>query len=119
MQVKIQSYTDLITNSSSTVFVIEDERSLQELVDLIETIHFKSFPPPEVNDWNHDDYGSSKYNWYTGDAGDINIERYTGEYDLIHNQSYDGQYIIQVDRGSYRTIEYIEDNFKIIERESA
>lgn len=112
--VKIQSYTDVITNSSSSVFLISDDRSLEEITEILEKFHNSKFIPPDSPIYESK-WGDENYNWRGGDAGDLDIER-TG--DTYWDDS-GSDYRVIVDRCCYATINYILDNFKVDERDSA
>ena len=81
IDIKIQSFSDIITNSSSEIFSIRTKNTKDEIESLISTVH-KGFS--YKGDWN--DYYNlekeerAKYDHFSGDGGRIDVKNFDDRY---------------------------------------
>jgi len=120
---KIQSYTDIITNSSSEIFMFKSDLPKDFLHDLIEE-HIKShmFDYNVENSYEKRKNMSAKeemqYNFYSGTAGEWELF-YADDFDEKGQKYYDfdenHNYMLDIDHNFNATIEWLRKEFKNVE----
>lgn len=70
-KIPIQSFSDIVTNSSSELFTVIDDRSLEEVKELVMKIGKQNLP----NSWNEDYNLSDKreFDSFSGVGGEIEV----------------------------------------------
>lgn len=86
MIIKIQSISDIITNSSSEVFVIYDDNSVKTLKEVVSRLIGDDFDNRfkveyELSDWAVDEYMADK------NKGDISLEEWCIAYEETNQYS--------------------------------
>lgn len=138
---KIQSTSDLITNSSSEVFVIKaDGFSFEEVKELIESgakAHSEAYEKNWENNYKKswDELEKADMDGYSGMGGELDIMSWKEMYE--HRREWDldytleefaedenvdvehlDQYIwIDIDWARRATIQFLYDNFEVVENE--
>ena len=79
--IKIQSFSDIITNSSSEVFRVRTKNTKDEIKALISTIHKEFLYKGDWNDYyNLEKEERAKYDHFSGDGGRIDVENFDDRY---------------------------------------
>lgn len=120
--IPIQSFSDVITNSSSSVFILDSEKYNIEAIESVllpvarenwdRTVKFRE------STWDMGDFktydkaiyedsisDNPQYDDWSGDGGDLDV--YIDDDDNL---------VIAIDHNRHATIKFIKDNFKIEER---
>lgn len=136
--IKFQSISDIITNSSSEIFTVIDERPFKKLKKLIEQIGKGNLP----SDWRDSgalsEDGKEKFDSFSGDGGTLEVKNWEDLYNdwlewipenkrnqatpeiwaLRYSESLEElkkQIQIEVDWNRGRTIDWILENLWVIE----
>lgn len=81
IDIKIQSFSDIITNSSSEVFRVRTKNTKDEIKALISTIHKEFLYKGDWNDYyNLEEEEKAKYDHFSGDGGRIDVENFDDRY---------------------------------------
>lgn len=81
LKIRIQSFSGIITNSSSEVFSIRTESTKEELKALIKAIHEDFLYKGNWSDYhNLEQEEKDKYDHYSGDGGRIDVENFEDRY---------------------------------------
>lgn len=139
LQIRIQSFSDIITNSSSETFIVNATGNLKELCNLIREVAKENQYKGSWEDWNKlskeeqdmYDYGSGmggslkittwedEYNCYKKDIPDNKKEQFTPEiWSLFYQESLDElkkQIWIDIDWSRTATINWILENLWVSE----
>lgn len=79
--IKIQSFSDIITNSSSEIFSIRTKNTKDEIESLISTIHKGFLYKGDWNDYyNLEKEERVKYDHFSGDGGRIDVKNFDDRY---------------------------------------
>lgn len=79
--IKIQSFSDIITNSSSEIFSIRTKNTKDEIESLISTIHKGFLYKGDWNDYyNLEKEERAKYDHFSGDGGRIDVKNFDDRY---------------------------------------
>ena len=79
--IKIQSFSDIITNSSSEIFSIRTKNTKDEIKSLISTIHKGFLYKGDWNDYyNLEKEERAKYDHFSGDGGRIDVKNFDDRY---------------------------------------
>lgn len=79
--IKLQSVSDIITNSSSEVFVVKATTPVNDLVNLIEQVANKNYFDGDWNEWEKlSDEERAKYDSSSGMGGDLEIMTFDDYY---------------------------------------
>lgn len=79
--IKIQSFSDIITNSSSEIFSIRTKNTKDEIEALISTIHKGFLYKGDWNDYyNLEKEEKAKYDHFSGDGGRIDVKNFDDRY---------------------------------------
>lgn len=79
--IKIQSFSDIITNSSSEIFSIRTKNTKDEIEALISTIHKGFLYKGDWNDYyNLEKEERAKYDHFSGDGGRIDVKNFDDRY---------------------------------------
>lgn len=79
--IKIQSFSDIITNSSSEIFSIRTKNTKDEIETLISTIHKGFLYKGDWNDYyNLEKEERAKYDHFSGDGGRIDVKNFDDRY---------------------------------------
>lgn len=79
--IKLQSVSDIITNSSSEVFVVKATTPVNDLVNLIEQVANKNYFDGDWNEWEKlSDEEKAKYDSSSGMGGDLEIMTFDDYY---------------------------------------
>lgn len=120
--ISIQSFSDVITNSSSSVFLLNSNQYTLETVESIllpvakenwdrsAVLREEMWDQGKMMEYDNIIYEDSlsdnpQYDDWSGDAGELDI--YINE---------DGNIVICIDHSRYATIKFIRDTFKIDDR---
>ena len=81
IDIKIQSFSDIITNSSSEIFSIRTKNTKDEIESLISTIHKGFLYKGDWNDYyNLEKEERAKYDHFSGDGGRIDVKNFDDRY---------------------------------------
>lgn len=81
IDIKIQSFSDIITNSSSEIFSIRTKNTKDEIEALISTIHKGFLYKGDWNDYyNLEKEERAKYDHFSGDGGRIDVKNFDDRY---------------------------------------
>ena len=81
INIKIQSFSDIITNSSSEIFSIRTKNTKDEIESLISTIHKGFLYKGDWNDYyNLEKEERAKYDHFSGDGGRIDVKNFDDRY---------------------------------------
>ena len=81
IDIKVQSFSDIITNSSSEVFRVRSKNTKDEIKALISTIHKGFLYKGDWNDYyNLEEEEKTKYDHFSGDGGRIDVENFDDRY---------------------------------------
>ena len=81
IDIKVQSFSDIITNSSSEIFSIRTKNTKDEIESLISTIHKGFLYKGDWNDYyNLEKEERAKYDHFSGDGGRIDVENFDDRY---------------------------------------
>jgi len=118
---KIQSISDIITNSSSEVFLFRSDLGYDFLKNLIEEHYYSHLLDIHDPDYK-DKFFTYEYNGFSGMAGEHELIKVTEElcdkWDIkeeISNSEGD-LYLLDIDHDSVATKEWIKTTFKNVER---
>ena len=79
--IKIQSFSDIITNSSSEIFSIRTKNTKDEIEALISTVHKGFLYKGDWNDYyNLEKEERAKYDHFSGDGGRIDVKNFDDRY---------------------------------------
>ena len=81
IDIKIQSFSDIITNSSSEIFSIRTKNTKDEIEALISTVHKGFLYKGDWNDYyNLEKEERAKYDHFSGDGGRIDVKNFDDRY---------------------------------------
>ena len=81
IDIKIQSFSDIITNSSPEVFRVHTKNTKDEIKALISTIHKEFLYKGDWNDYyNLEKEERAKYDHFSGDGGRIDVKNFDDRY---------------------------------------
>lgn len=126
--IPIQSYSDIITNSSSELFVVASDIVARDLEKILDKIYKEDFNTlcklyNKNRSWkdieNH--FGNDAYDKRTGDGGECRIE-VLDKKKAVHyirkcdRYKYKNSIVLKVviDMGRKRSIQYLKNNFPIL-----
>lgn len=112
--IKLQSTSDIITNSSSEVFLCKNttNKSLSKLKQFIEEYTESNY---FRGDWKEFENVSDKsqYNWFSGTGGSLDIYSYEDHPDDVifkNLENPENYLIVDTDWNHYATIKWITEN---------
>ena len=86
--IKLQSVSDIITNSSSEVFVVKATTPVNDLVNLIEQVANKNYFDGDWDEWEKlSDEERAKYDSSSGMGGELEIKTFDDYYNEDKNLS--------------------------------
>lgn len=139
LEVKIQSISDLITNSSSEVFSIYSDLPKNKVEDLLESVHNKFDFKGSYSEFRElSEEERKKYDNYSGEGGVIEVETFEDsyQYDLryipenkkhLYTREIHAMYsslsveelqkrlTVRIDQGFYATINWMIENLYVVE----
>lgn len=81
MEIKIQSYSDIITNSSSEIFIVKDcDKSAKELESLLKALRDQYYYSGEKSWYDLSEEERRQYNSSSGMGGTIEVKDWQGRY---------------------------------------
>ena len=142
IDIKIQSFSDIITNSSSEIFSIRTKNTKDEIEALISTVHKGFLYKGDWNDYyNLEKEERAKYDHFSGDGGRIDVKNFDDRYkefleyfipedkkELFTKEIYSlleegsteeqkGTLKIYLDEGFTRTLDWIIENLYVTDIE--
>ena len=118
IRIKIQSFSDIVTNSSSEIFTVYSKNTKDELLNLLKEVHKKfSYSGTQKEYDNLPKKKKEKYDYITGDGGRIDIYNFDDRYNryLKYYIPENKRKLFTKEMFSLHRKESIEDQEKIIE----
>lgn len=141
--IKLQSVSDIITNSSSEVFVVKATTPVNDLVNLIEQVANKNYFDGDWDEWEKlSDEERAKYDMSSGMGGELEIKTFNNYYnrymdecipknkrELFTKEIYSLQFKesleeleklvwIDIDHSRRATISWLLDNLEVVNCDS-
>jgi len=124
--IKIQSFSDVITNSSSELFLFKSDETLEELQKMV-NMHYGTHCWYDLSEKEQEGLDMNDYNCGSGMGGDHDVIKFKVddieyyELDKEKFQEYSGGnidnlYILDIDWSSHATIKWAEETFQDIVR---
>lgn len=113
---KIQSISNLITNSSTEVFLTYSSRTAKDIRNLVTSILSLVDPSKTFDDYFNSSYINNAIQWCGEEP--LSFEDWAKRYYDCDPEEMKKIFFIDLDHSRYATINFIEENFEVLEHEN-